>query len=417
LGLSSLPTVSHLTGQGNWFWTYSPQDVQAPLAIYRIGSSSPSATYSLDTFPTVTPYAMTIGILNADASVSVVDLSQATPYKTDYQLPIAASSAYTALSNSQWLIGNQHGVVLDGASLSTTPRYLTLGEAWSIAGGSGRTEVATASGTILYFDPSTTTAEGSIGFSSSKIASSADGTVLAAAANSNDAQYEPDRTLKVFSLPGESLINSWPYSASTTTLFDFTLAGSGITIGQITGTYNGTSWSILRQVGPVAGGPAIWSETIPGVFVGTTDPGPIRLSPDGTLVAVSELKTPSFNSTTKIYKNGVLVTAVPGWVVGWVDDNQVLVNQYISNHLNSVYDHATLYNAMGTQLSQLTLPELKGIQPVTSSSVYSPDLNEIFSLTTGQATWSSPYPSQQTGAVSGSYIVFEAGNRVLVDTY
>jgi len=409
LGVTSLPTEEILGGQGNWFWTYEVAS-QSTLSIYSVGGSSPSATYSSFTAPTVVPSATTIGIFSANNTLTVFDLSSAVPSRTDYQLPVAGSAAYAALSGSQWWIGNEQGVIFDGSSLSGIPRYLTLGAATSISGSSSKAAVATASGKILYFQPTVATPEGSIEFSGAKIALSSDGTVLAAAASASN--LLPDRTLKVFSLPGETLINSWPYSQSGTDLIDFTLSDSGTMIGQITGTYVTSTWN--RQVGPLTGG-TVWSD-VPG----TSDPGPIRLSPDGTLVAVSEHKNPSIDLTTKIYKNGILVTAVPGWVVGWIDNGRILVNEYINESPDSVHSafaHASIFSATGTELSQPALPELLNIQDVTSDSIYSPDLNEIFSLSTGQSTWSSPYPSQKTGAVSGPYVVFEAGSRILVDTY
>lgn len=75
------------------------------------------------------------------------------PVKADYTLPIAYGSAYAAATASQWVVGNRHGVVLYGASLSGTPRYLGLGEAWSIAGGTGRVAIATATGLSSIWTP------------------------------------------------------------------------------------------------------------------------------------------------------------------------------------------------------------------------------------------------------------------------
>src|SRR5262249_37793607 len=149
----------------------------------------------------------------------------------------------------------------DGASLSTTPRFLTQGMVFDMAGSTTDVVVAVANGIIYSFDPSITTPQQSISFSSSQVELSADATVLGAAANANDAQYHPDRTLNVYALPAATLTNSWPYwpfQSGGTNLFGFSLAAGGTNIGQVSGPLNG---SLLRQVTAITGGPVIWSDT------------------------------------------------------------------------------------------------------------------------------------------------------------
>jgi hypothetical protein len=358
------------------------------------------------------PSGMTIGVLAYPAgTMSVIDLSGSSPSKVDYAVPVAYQSAYAATSITSWIIGNQHGVIVDGASVSTGARYFGLGAAWSIAGGTGRVAIATASGQILFFDPAVVTPEGTIKFSSSKIAMSSDGTVLAAAADNLDSQYEPDRTLKVFSLPAATLINSWPYSynpAGPTLFVDFSLAASATTIGQVFQNLPGPGY--VRQVTAVTGGPLIWSDTV-------SFQEPIRLSPDGTLIAASNA-VPNPNYTTNIYKNGALITAVPGWAVGWLDNDRLLVNTFIQANPGPGYGGAAIFNtSSGTNLGTLALPQLGDIQPVTSDSIYSEFYNTIYSTTTGAATWTSPAESARVGAISGPYVVFASGNLVIVGAY
>ena len=402
----SLPTVQNLIGQGNWISTYTTDVSPSPLAIYAVGANSPSATFNESVLTTVVPSGLTLGVLSYGAgSGSVIDLSGSTPVKTDFTISIAYLSAYAATSASQWLVGNNHGVVLDGATLSTTPRYLARGQAWSVAGGTGTVAIATADGEINYFNSATTTSEGTISFPSSKIELSSDGTVLAAAANSNDAQYEADRTLKFYSLPSGTLTSSIPYQFATgmPDLEDFSLSGSGTVLGQVTAVLAGTN-PPLRQVAPVSSGPTIWSDSVASQ--------PIQLSPDGTSIAVSNAAATSV-AATNIFTNGQLVTAVPGWVVGWIDNNRILVNRYTAQG----YAGAAIYDATGANLATPSLPELLRLQPVSSGQVYSPDLNSIFSLTTGSPTWTASVPSTGVGAVAGSYVVFASGSQVLVDSY
>jgi hypothetical protein len=408
----ALPTVANLTGQGNWIWTYDSEGYS--LDIYPVGGSSPAATFGRGVLAVAIPSGGTIGLLSyGTGAASVIDLSGSTPSKVDFTFPIAYINAYAAASGSQWLVGNQHGVIVDGASLTSGIRYFGFGTAWSIAGGTDRVAIATAVGQIPYFDPSLNTPEGFIGFSSSKLAMSSDGTVLAAAANTNDSQYESDATLNVFSLPSETVINSWPYTFyGSPTLFDFSLSGSGETIGQILGTL-GTAPTV-RQVTATSGGPILWSDVTPAA----NGASPIRLSPDGTLIAVSN-GTEYTTSTTNIYKNGLLVTAVSGWVIGWIDNERVLVNTYAIDPITglTVYAGAVIYNAAGTNIATPSLPELRSIQPVTADSIYSPQLNSIFSLTSGAPTWTSPNSSTGVGAVAGGYVVYASGSRVLADSY
>jgi hypothetical protein len=142
---------------------------------------------------------------------------------------------------------------------------------------------------------------------------------------------------------------------------------------------------------------------------------PVRLSPDGTQVAVSNAK--SATSVTNLYSNGTLVTAVPGWVVGWLDNSRVLVNSYTQTNNAPMYNGSTIYSSSGAQLSAPSLPELQSLQVVSADSVYDPGSNAIYSTTTGMATWTSPSPSTEVGAIAGSSVVFASGSQVVVQPY
>jgi hypothetical protein len=416
----SLPTIENLTGQGNWFWTYQGFTLGYPLNIYPINGSTPSATYNFDVDTVVIPSANTLGILPfGTPSASVIDLSGASPVKADYPLPIAYEKAYAATSASQWIVGNTHGVVLDGTSASTTPRYFGTGQVFSIAGGANYFAVATAIGKIFYYSSSSpTTPAGTINFSSSGLAVSSDGTVLLAGANTSDSQYETDRTLDVYSLPSGKLTYSTPYqfASGSADLVNFSLSGSGTVTGQSVCAY--TAAPCTLQAAPTTGGSATWSISTSSTF--NVIDG-IKLSPDGTLIAVS-LAPYSNTSTTNIYQNGLLVTTVPGYAIGWIDNNQLLVNNY---HLVQqrgsapypVYSNASIYSAAGTLVSSPTLPELYVIQPITSSSIYAPSYNEILSLPSGTVTYSSTVPLRGPAAVAGPYVVFVSGSLIVTDTY
>jgi hypothetical protein len=128
---------------------------------------------------------------------------------------------------------------------------------------------------------------------------------------------------------------------------------------------------------------------------------PILISPDGTSIAIAD-QGPSASAATKIYKNGVLVTALPGWAVGWVDDNRLLVNTY------------TLGNGYPTSAP---IPEVKELQTVSGSSIYAPALNSILSLTSGATLWRSPNETRGKGAVAGERVIFASGAVVRSERY
>jgi hypothetical protein len=242
-------------------------------------------------------------------------------------------------------------------------------------------------------------------------------------ANANDAQYEPDRSLNIFSLPSGSLTYSIPYQfgEGIQSLFDFSLSASGTVLGQTLATLNPAPTPIPStwQVTPTTGGPVIWSETSPDPQEYLNLEG-INLSPDGTLIAVSSGPRTATSpvTTTNIFKNGVLATAVNGYAIGWIDNNQLLVNNYaFTSKYGFAYTGASIYSATGTLLSTPTLPELPTIQPIDSNSIYSPAFNTIYSLPSGTALYSSGTLLRGPAAVAGSYVVFASGSRIVIDTH
>ena len=418
--LVQLPTISSLTGQGNFIWIVDGDG--SPVDIYPIGSETPALSINGDPETFVVTSGTRLGILDSTGApqISVIDLSGTIPLRTNYAAPVAHLATFAASSSSQWIVGNSYGVLLDGASLPGTPRYFGQGAAWSIAGAANSAAVSTAIGNILVFDPYQSTLEEKINFSSGKVSLSADGTVLGASAEANDYVYEPDRTLNFYSLPSENVISSFPYTiyatSSSTYLFDFTLAASGATIGQETLTGEGAYITSLgtRRVTTIHGGSVIWSDNETNGD-GTIDP--ILLSPDGTLIAVTT-DAPSPTSVTNIFQNGTLVTAVAGYPVGWIDNNRLLVDQYTAYGQGfQRYSGCTIYSAAGVPGATPSLPVLKSIQTVNSDSVYDPSHNAIYSLTTGQPIWTASFPGSGVGAVSGAYVVYESGHSVVVESH
>jgi hypothetical protein len=410
--LTSSSAFNSLGGEGGWMWTISnvKNGTNPAVTIYAVGSTTVAAAYPIGTDDSVIPYGDTIGLLTFGApTVTVVDLSGSSPVaKTPYTVPTAYNYAYSAFSPAQWITGNVHGSVFDGASLNSTPRFLTQGTAFDIAGSSSIASVAVADGTIYIFDPANTTPQETIAFSSSEVQLSTDGTVLAAAANSIDAQYEPNEALNIYALPAGTVTNSWPYQFGGTYLFGFSLATGGSNIGQMTGTYNGFTWQYASEVTAITGGPVIWS----GNSSVTVPP---LLSPDGTLIAaVGGGRAPS--TATTIYQNGTAVTAVPGFAVGWIDDSDLLVDLYTDQNGFSVYSGSAIYSPTGTLIASPPLPEIMNFQTVGSGLIYTPDSNTIYFTSSGSATWTSTYSYGGVGATADGDVVFLSGARVVVQS-
>jgi hypothetical protein len=426
---------TNIGGAGNWFWTFDPNSIN----VYSIGSTTPALTVS---GPDVASYAVsgtTIAVLPFYKTISVIDLSGATLVETDYPVPAPLNRAavseesigpFAAVSGTEWVAGIQTyrsyvpnsssgapfhaNVILDGASLSkSSPRYLGAGAALNIVGSSETVSIGTGDGLISYFNPAVTTPEGSIDLTSGELELSSDGSILAA--SSQDGSL-----LNMYSLPSGTLSNTFNYSGQSAQglLADFTLSGSGTNFGQIEPVNGGTP-NYTLQVAPVAGNPAIWSSSSQNLF------GSILLSPDGTLIAVTTGSLPS--SAVTIYKNGQQVAAVNGVGVGWIDNARLLVNNYGDQGTSDIpsYTGCTIYSPTGTALASPPLPQLMAIQPVSPDTVFAPAQSAIYSLTTGQPTWTNPYTPDSgnihgggwIGAVAGPYVVFELEGRVIAVSY
>jgi len=411
-GLVSGPVAG---GVGNWIWRIGTDG----LEIYALGSVTPAL---LDSHLREIYSSGTTLFGTSNNSASVIDLSGKTPLQTDYPIPSSVllptppfNSLYpeynlypfAAVSSARWVVAyevataeNDSSMVLDGSSFSTgVPRYLGIGAAFSIAGGTAFAAVATGGGKIFYFDTPNGSTKGSIALESGKIQLSSDASVLGA--SSIDGSL-----LNLYSLPSGTIDNSFSYSRPGL-LSDFTLSLSATTLGQI---FGGSQY----QVSALSGSPVIWSGAP------QTPDGPILLSPDGSLIAFTVGHPP--DSAVTIYKNGQQITAVNGAAVGWIDNGRLLVNNY-SSGINPRYTGCTIYSPTGVILANPPLPALQAIQPASSDAIYAPNVNAIYSISTGRAIWTSPYPSDDPyapdyhGAVSGEYIVFQTQGRLVALKY
>lgn len=404
---TTVTTVGGLAGQGNWFWTIE----SLVLNIYQVGASvAPAFSAPTGEAAIAFPSGGTIGVTYGGPVLMVVDLSGAAPISATYTLPYLLYN-YAAQSATEWLVGDYLGVVFDGASLGGPPRTLTLGAAASIAGGTRYFSVATRSGTI-FFNTSDNSQAGTLGFQSSLLSTSSDGTVLAAVAA---VPTVPGVTqpLNIYSLPSGALINAFSYSYPTN-FSAIALSSSGTLIAEILQS-SVPAGLCVSQVIPAMGGTPIFCDNTGAI-------GTLRLSPDGTLVAASNPGSKVGPYITNVYKNGTLVVPVPGLAAMWLDNNRLLVNENSSTQTSPA-----IYDSLGVLLSSGSAAPNVGYQcqfgPVlcqvaSTDSLYNPYQNVIQSYTTGATQWASGNASiPGIGAVAGSTIVFSAGDFVLAQPY
>jgi hypothetical protein len=420
--INSLPPsptgLDYLAGEGNWFWTFGEENgsgVSNTLNIYAVGgSTTPVASYTYAYGSSLSVSGAILGVLQ-QAQVGVVDLSGASPASASYTLPIASTSAFAATSSSTWVAGNHLGVIVDGASLSGTLRYLDYGEVLSIAGSATDFAIATASGRILFYDSSTNTLQGTINFASSMLALSTDGSVLAAVGALPNTVNPANQALNIYDLPATAPSNSLTFG--TNSVQSMTLSGSGTSalLGLVISP--APTPSCFAEVIPVTASMPTWCDASAGI-------AQVLISPNGTYIAATTGNPSSLTMpTTTIYDNGTLRTAIADYALAWLDNSTLLANTYLpatGREFYPSYNGAAIVGVTGTQQSAVPLPELGVdgvVQVLSGQSIYSPSPHGIFSLPSGAETWTSASPLfPYTGAVSGSEVIFPSGNLVLAES-
>jgi hypothetical protein len=402
--ITQVSSVVTIGGQGNWLWTY----VNGSVSIYQVGASATAAfsqNFGVDSLPVSSGNMLTV-LGFGTVQLTNIDLSGAMPVATGYSVPIGSLSAFTTIPGGAWVVGNADGVLFDGATLAAgQPRYLTLGSAWSIAGGTDFFSIATASGQIFSYDATTNALVNTLSFSSSELVASATGAVLAAAPSVEDPQSPPSTALNVYSLPSGNILNTLTYTGSSTAI-PMSLSADGTVLAAPLANTSGCSAEALDLTSSAI----LWCGT-------ATAYGRVLLSPDGTLVASSVVATSAQPTPgSNIYKNGALVGAVPALAVGWLDNSRLLANHYDPGP--ATYNGmATIYDSLGNSESTFALPEFVHLEPLTADTFYAANTNAVVSSTNGATVWTSGDVSSGTGAVAGTQVIFVSGTAVLAQPY
>lgn len=420
-----------LAGSGAYYWwtnnqTFNLSTVGAHGTVtnsYTVGSLSSTAVAAASTVGIISTTQLPSGQFSSQ--LILLNLSGPTPTSATYALPFGDSTTYSATSASTWMVGTQNGVLVDGASLASTPRYLDYGKATSISGSTNNVVIATASGRVLTFNPATHALLGTIDTQVSQVVVSSDGTVLAALGGGPSFVASADDTLTVYQLPAATVIASYPYTISDTYRpVSMTLSASGTVLGEI---FNSAA-PCLAQTIAIAGGATLWCDTATGVDLLQGNPiTALQLSPDGSGVA-EDMGTTDAQRTTSIYSSGKLAAAVNATVLCWLDNAELLGDVYapVFEGLVQVYQAAAIYSSTGSMISSLPkLPQSYFAQIIPPSSTTTPATsvyaatNSIYSLSTESVLWTSGSVALAgaTGAVSGSYVVFESQNLILAEPY
>jgi hypothetical protein len=388
-------------GEGNWFWTWYP------LKIYAVGASATPAV-TVETYGPVLWADATIAARSAltEGLLHLVDLSGASPVVTDYT-SVPVPTAFAATSSTQWMLGASPGLLIDGTSLASTPRYFGFGAPLSIAGSSTRLAVATATNRTLIYDATSWTLEGTLQSPITSLAMSADGGVLGTLGFDGT-----DYFVRTYTLPAVSLLHGWTYPSSAPPVY-LTLSADGTTLAQV--LQSGSQ----GELDNAATGAVLWSAPVPGA--------PIRLSPDGTSWTTSGARDST--GTTTLFHNGTQVSLVQGWAQAWLTNDRLLLLEFGSLHTNNaVYLDARLYDSSGASLGVVPLPAAfalpfvqyyPDVQVLGADSLYQPGSNSIWTVSTGTQSWVGPVPSPyvQAGAVAGSDVVFLQNSQLLIQPH
>jgi hypothetical protein len=393
-------------GVGNWVWTVNTTFLGGTtyvdiMNVYAIGSTTPAATFTLPPRSSYSAFGTTLASGDNNGQLVLIDFSDSTPVMHTYPTLYSTAGAIAVASLSQWAVGNGNGVILDGASISTTPRYFGYGIAFAMANAGNLVEISTAAGKTLLYDMTGPTLQGEINTIGVSPQLTADGSMLAIEDGSN---------LNIYSIPSLTVAESLPEPSS------FALSASGTALGQVL--------TNSREVTGITGSPIIWSDT------GVTEP--IFLSPDGTLIAVANqdlIDGTAALEVTNIYKNGTLTASVPGYPAGWIDDDRLLVLNLGEDQefLTIGYFGSWIYDASGNLLASFNYTQLAQVGDLlndtyqftnlefpTPSSMYSPETNAIYSFTTGFPIWQEP---GELGTATASYVVCTLGHQVVVYPY
>lgn len=397
--LAAIPNLGLTGGQGDYFWNAAGSD---ELWIYAVANpSSPVAKYPVSgqdpyTYPYGRYYAVgnRIGLVHK-TNVTVVELGPTGITDSTIDLPASPAQwwTYTGDAAGNHALANSRGVIYDTAD---PDHALSCGELTDLAGSEqGALAVATSVGLLLFeLKPDAKRHVARIPFARANVSLSRDGGVLAA--SSLDAVRVGDSngetTLAIWSVPDREVIQSRSFPPG---ISDVTLSALGNRF-----SYNG-------RVEDFAGNVSLTSSQATAM----------RLSPDGSRVAVRLGELSIYSSTTQLYEDGTLFDAFDGVPALWLDQDHLVVNAFDRN--NPDFQNGVRIYAIpggfqpGPKLDFFFDDDAAMLSP--TEIYYGHSNNSVYSLATGELLWSGA-PADKA-AVASSNIVFAIGNQIMFSAY
>jgi hypothetical protein len=318
---------SVLSGQGDFFWTFD-QTPQDSLHIYSIGGgmgpilSPPGQVlqagditmigriYRGDTFP---GRSAGVGLWHAGA-LDVVSFDSGAPTITTFAVGEEQPHVFVRAREGTWSYGTLAGVVYGKDNVTPGPvsHVGGCGAATSIAAANdGTIAIATRSTGIILGSVTDNgkAIRGRLPVVRDRVELSAAGDILAAGPTGT--AFGDRTTLRVFSLPSGTEIQTSADAGLDENVADFSLAAGRSRIGRISGAPSG----LTRTVTSLDGSVVDFTDTV-GTQSTSYMPW-LRLSPDGTLIAAPDgTPSPTVTSTrTAPWSTSWPVSRSFGWTI------------------------------------------------------------------------------------------------------
>ncbi|HKP55274.1 MAG TPA: hypothetical protein VJV78_01060 [Polyangiales bacterium] len=416
LAILAMPTAQNsVGGSGEYFWFSS----SSKLSMYRLGQSTPVLDHSpeqsnvwLDVFAM-----RSVVLMREGPAVTLIDLAGSTPDTRELASPSPnAIEAFAAADAVHWSLSAGFGVLFDGAQPDSDdkPSVMNCGAVQSVAGAAnGRVSVAVGAGQILHIALAARTIERVLPFSSSRVALTQDGSLLAAEG------YASDGRLRVYDMPAGTEHGVFPgTSPSLPTAWELARGGQRIA-GIVGNSSTGTKHIIVSDSR---------GKNLYDVDTGSNAVVIARLSPDGTRMAYAV----QFQTTAQILHDGVLEGAATGVPIGWLDDTQLLLQKHnIQNPLRPTFLGSVIVDRLGNTTATPALPEIAGLPLgalpdastkdaatiVNASELYIAGTNAIYDAHTGDVSWQGPASPTgvKMGAVADNFVTYYQGAAVYVE--
>jgi hypothetical protein len=407
LGLSS---PSQLGGNADYFYNSG-----STLDVYALGGGpQPVASYTPRQGGLLFSGDYVADIGQDSNTGTIVHLTSAKITTAPFTLPYRLVTAFAADASGLWAVGNEAGAIHYEGSLQSPTQAGNLGcGAANLLGGSaaGYAAVATGAGDVLLINVVTGTVEHHLALPATGLQMSADGRTLAVWFSSWNPPFSETFTassndLDVIDVPGGMVTGTFSYGPSNVTgkptLLRASMSLGGTRLGRVlqASSAQGVLTPIERLITDRTGVTVVVDDSrmldfLPPVLAP-------QFSPSGDYAALSDADSNALPST-RIYAKGMPVTTVNGLAVGWVDENQLLVSEWVPTQWNgTMYSQSKIYDHDGNLVASPTLPQIDAFEAISSTRIFSRSDATIYDLPTGAVVKKTGLPGKGAG---GPYAV------------